>query len=98
MVSAQNGLNELVLFEILRLARHWRLREFRGRLAWPGLDILYANRGRRRPGQSTAPIPAPGRYALLRDFDADAVLATTTAYLWARSATATAELGLRADQ
>ena len=87
VVSAQNGLNELVLSEILGASRViGAFVNFGADWHGPG-DILYANRGAVVVGElNGARTPRIlGVHALLRDFDADAVLADDIfAYLWGK--------------
>lgn len=88
VVSAQNGLNELVLAEILGARRViGAFVNFGADWHGPG-DILYANRGAvvvgELDGSRTPRIEAVR--ALLRDFEADAVIADSIfAYLWGKT-------------
>lgn len=87
VVSAQNGLNELVLADILGAPRVvGAFVNFGADWHGPG-DILYANRGAvvvgELDGARTKRILA--LHALLRDFDDDAVIADDIfAYLWGK--------------
>ena len=88
VVSAQNGLNELVLAEILGRPRViGAFVNFGADWHGPG-DILYANRGAVVVGElnGTRSERIVALHRLLLDFDADAVLADDIfAYLWGKT-------------
>ena len=88
VVSAQNGLNERVIAEIVGARAHDRLlRQFRRRLPWARASSMYGGRGAvvvgELDGRRTPRIEALHR--LMRDFDADAVLTDNIwGYLWSK--------------